>query len=189
MKKKNSRSGFKVLLTIQLALAAGVLVGFSFFRSSMGECAEKTKQGYFDYKKIIDMSETGKKMKTSLQYVKEKKQKNYNELVDSIKKKKEELEKKGFALQSEAKIKIEEEIRRGELDAKRMFEDGQVELTNIEKKELIKFNEKLQKIIDKVGQEDGYLFIYQMNGSGIVYADPQYDITNKIAEVLDKQRK
>ena len=163
-----------------------ILVTFICFSFVWLEAGEKNKYGYFNYREVLDKSEKGKATKKMLQDEKSKKQAKYDELVTEIKKQKEELEKKEFALKPERKIKLEEEIRRNELQAKRMYEDGQADLTNMEKRELAKFNNNMQKVIDKIGEEEGYTLIFQMRGSGIVYANPKADLTDKIINLLNK---
>ncbi|MBS1262459.1 MAG: Chaperone protein Skp [Calditrichaeota bacterium] len=48
-------------------------------------------------------------------------------------------------------------------------------------------NEKIQKVIDEIAQEDGYDIIFDAVGTAIAYADPELDITDLVLEELKKQ--
>ncbi len=47
-------------------------------------------------------------------------------------------------------------------------------------------NDKIQQVIDKIAQEDGYDIILDAVGTAIAYADPELDITDIILEELKK---
>jgi len=47
-------------------------------------------------------------------------------------------------------------------------------------------NDKIQRVIDKIAQEDGYDIILDAVGTAIAYADPELDITQLVLDELQK---
>lgn len=48
-------------------------------------------------------------------------------------------------------------------------------------------NEKIQKVLDKIAEEQGYDIILDAVGASIAYANPELDITDIVLEELKKQ--
>ncbi len=49
-------------------------------------------------------------------------------------------------------------------------------------------NEKIQKVLDTIAQQDGYDIILDAVGASIAYANPELDITDRVLEELKKQK-
>ncbi len=49
-------------------------------------------------------------------------------------------------------------------------------------------NEKIQKVIDQIAEEEGYDVILDAVGTAIAYANPELDITDRVMEELQKQQ-
>jgi len=86
---------------------------------------------YVDSQRIVDESVAGQ---SALRQLEEFKKQNEKELIErhqEIAEKEEELRKKKFALSPEAKEKIEETIRRKNIDLKRFKEDKEMEMKKL----------------------------------------------------------
>lgn len=46
--------------------------------------------------------------------------------------------------------------------------------------------DKINKLIAKIGEEEGYDFIFDASSGALVHALPKYDITDRIIEELNK---
>jgi len=46
--------------------------------------------------------------------------------------------------------------------------------------------DKINKLISKIGKEDGYDYILDASSGAIVYAAPEYDLTDRVLEELNK---
>ncbi len=47
--------------------------------------------------------------------------------------------------------------------------------------------EKINKLIERIGKEEGYDFIFDASSGALVHALPKYDITDKVIEELNKK--
>ena len=46
--------------------------------------------------------------------------------------------------------------------------------------------DKINKLISKIGEQDGYDFIFDASSGSLVYARPKYDITDRVLDELNK---
>ena len=141
---------------------------------------------YVDSQRIVDESVAGQ---SALRQLEEFKKQNEKELIErhqEIAEKEEELRKKKFALSPEAQEKIEETIRRKNIDLKRFKEDKEMEMKELYFKHLNKIKEEIVQIVQQLGQEKNYLMILNKDDS-VLYVNPASDITNQIIETYDKK--
>lgn len=156
------------------------------FPITVAAASESNQLAYVDSQRIVDESVAGQ---SALRQLEEFKKQNEKELIErhqEIAEKEEELRKKKFALSPEAKEKIEETIRRKNIDLKRFKEDKEMEMKELYFKHLNKIKEEIVQIVQQLGQEKNYLMILNKDDS-VLYVNPASDITNQIIEIFDKK--
>ena len=102
----------------------------------------------------------------------------------------EEIQQQSLMLSAEARTEREQKLmdKRRELEqfrAETWGEGGKLYTKNIELSRPIL--EKINKVIEKISQQDGYDMVFDAAGGNIVYALPQHDITEIVLTELKKE--
>lgn len=152
--------------------------------------AKELKIGYIDSESILtqypDYQEAQRKLAEEEQkYVAEAQAKEL--VVNSMI---EEIQQQSLMLSAEARTEREQKLmdKRRELEqfrAETWGEGGKLYTKNIELSRPIL--EKINKVIEKISQQDGYDMVFDAAGGNIVYALPQHDITEIVLTELKKE--
>ena len=156
------------------------------FPITVSATSESNQMAYVDSQRIVDESVAGQSALSQLEEFKKQNEKELTERAREIAEKEEESRKKKFALSPEAQEKIEETIRRKNIDLKRFKEDKEMEMKELYFKHLNKIKEEIVQIVQQLGQEKNYLMILNKDDS-VLYVNPASDITNQIIEIYDKK--
>jgi len=102
----------------------------------------------------------------------------------------EEIQQQSLMLSPEARTEREQKVieKRRELEEFRVAtwgDGGKLYTKNLELSRPIL--EKINQVIEKVSQQDGYDMVFDAAGGNIVFALPQYDITEIVLEELKKE--
>lgn len=172
----------KFLLIIILPLIA-------FFAISSIAKAEspKLKIGYINSQRIIDESKAGKQTTEKMEEFKKENMAKLEQKSKEIEELEQELRKKEFAITPETKKQIEEKIRDKSLELKIFKETKEKELKEIFYNNLKSIEGQVLAIVQKIGQDEGFDLILGRDESGILYADPKYDLTDKVVQIYDQQ--
>ncbi len=102
---------------------------------------------------------------------------------------KEAFEKQAPMLNPDARTAKEKEYQSKLRDLQRWAEDSQNEI-NQKRMELERtISAGLQKVIQRVGAEDGYTLVLEKNETIVLYASKTIDLTEKIIKLFDAQKK
>lgn len=135
-----------------------------------------------EYQEYVDAQKQLEQLRNKYDAEYQKMVKEYNDLLQEIdsqslllspekkQQKMQEAQDKALAIE---KFKYEKLGPQGEFYKKSM------ELT----KPII---DKINKLIAKIGEEDGYDFIFDASSGALVHAKPKYDITDRVLEELNK---
>ena len=72
-------------------------------------------------------------------------------------------------------------------DLRRFRQDAQIEIVNLEKQYTAEIINDVVKIIRDYREKKGIPVIVEIRESGIIAADPKYDLTDTIIKLYDKQ--
>ena len=98
-----------------------------------------------------------------------------------------ELERQSMAMSQERRAQLVAELQRKAAEYQTFIDDiwGQTGRAYERNQELMKpIIDKVNGILEQVGQEDNFDFIFDAASGGIVYADPNYDLTPRIIELM-----
>ncbi|MBW1888283.1 MAG: OmpH family outer membrane protein, partial [Deltaproteobacteria bacterium] len=71
---------------------------------------------------------------------------------------------------------------------KYIYEDLSQEMKNSEIEATKKVGKELEKIVTKIGKEEGYIIILEKRTVGLIYYDDSIDITNQVIQTYDKMK-
>lgn len=175
------RNGWMVA-TITLAVA--LLFGGHVARSD----AAATRIGYVDVQRVIVRSVAGVAAREQLEKDKVAMQKDVDNRKVEVDKLREEMEKKGLVLSAESRREKEETLQRKVRDLRRLAEDLEKELQKKEQAATQKILQELTGIIEKMGKEWGFLLIVERRSGGVIYGDPEGDVTDEVIKLYDQEK-
>ena len=149
---------------------------------------EDIKIGYIDMSRALRDVEDGKRALNKLKSDFEGKQKQLDKLQDELKAKKDEFEKRRAMMKPEVKKEKEAELQRKLIELQQQYVKLQTELRDLEVELTQDISRKLQTVIERVGDRDGYALIMNI-GDTVVYYKRHLDVTDEIVREYNKQYK
>jgi outer membrane protein len=167
-----------------LTLAVAMLLGGHVTRSD----AAGSRIGYVDVQRVIVRSVAGVAAREQLEKDKVAMQKDVDNRKVEVDKLREEMEKKGLVLSAESRREKEETLQRKVRDLRRLAEDLEKELQKKEQAATQKILQELTGIIEKMGKERGFLLIVERRSGGVIYGDPEGDVTDEVIKLYDQEK-
>jgi len=149
--------------------------------------SESLKIGYINSQRIIDESKAGKSTTMKMEEFKKESTTKLEQKNKEIEDLQQELRKKEFAITPEKKKELEEKIRDKSLELKFFKESKEKELKELFYGNLKGIENDVLTIVQQVGQDEGFDLILGRDESGILYANPKLDITDKVIGIYDQQ--
>ena len=176
----------------KFGLAIGTLLSFVIGGLLIGVASAQNinlKIGSVDIQKAVNECYVGKEAKRSLTKEAEKFQGIVFEKQKELQEMKESLEKQALMLNPEARAAREKELQTRIRDFQRWGEDIQNELNQkrIEMERNIFIG--LQKVIQKLGADEGYTLILVKNENIVLFTPRSTDITDQVIKIYDAQKK
>ena len=173
--------GKRVLTIVGIIVILGGWIGSSL--------AAELKVGYVDIQKALNECNAGKEAKKTIGKEMEKLQHLVTEKQKELQTLKETFEKQAPMLSQDARATKEKEFQNKVRDYQRWLEDSQKEIqqkgAELEKRILA----DLQKVIQKIGTDDGYTFILEKNENIVLFASKTIDVTDRVIKAHDGQKK
>ncbi len=145
------------------------------------------KIAYVDFQRAINLSEKGKKAKEKLARWSQEKQELLNKKQNELKKLQEEITKQSMMLKEETRLEKQQEYQIKLREVQRLFKDSQEEMRREEMKLTRPIINYLSRIVNEIGEKEGYTFIFLKEQSGILFADSSFDITQKVVDIYDNR--
>jgi len=168
------------LVTVALML----LLGGNVARSD----AAGSRIGYVDVQRVIVRSVAGVAAREQLEKDKVTMQKDVDNRKIEVDKLREEMEKRGLVLSAESRREKEETLQRKVRDLRRLAEDLEKELQKKEQQATQRILQELTGIIEKMGKERGFLLIVERRSGGVIYGDPEGDVTDEVIKLYDQEK-
>ncbi|MGA1796809.1 MAG: OmpH family outer membrane protein [bacterium] len=154
---------------------------------TQGACGADLKIGFINSQRIIDESRAGRETTKKMETFKTENMEKLEGMNKEIEGLEQDLRKKEFALSPEKKREIEDSIRQKRLELKFFKEDKEKELKELFYQNLKNVENEVLSIVQRIGQEEGFDLVLGRDESGILYANPKIDITDKVIRIYDQQ--
>ncbi len=151
--------------------------------------AAELKIGYVDLQKALNESEPGKKAKAELEGLIKEKQKVIDQKGKEVEELKKEIDKKATVLSEDALKSKQDDLDRKMREYKRLVQDAQDEVKKKENELTIEVIKEIRKIVEQIGKEEGYTFIFEDIEEFLLYKDSSVDLTGKVIERINKAMK
>ncbi len=147
------------------------------------------KIGYVDLNKALNESEQGKEAIRTLEKLVKAKQAIIDEKGREIEKLNEEILKQASILTPGTKKEKENQREKLMRDYQRMIKDSQEEIQKKQAEFMQKILTDLKKIGNKIGKEQGYIAIFEVADSGILYMPKNLDLTEEVIKRFNESTK
>jgi outer membrane protein len=142
-----------------------------------------------DIQKAVNECNAGKDAKKDITKEVEKFQRLIAEKQKDLQTMKETLEKQAAMLNPDARTAKEKEYQSKLRDFQRWGEDYQNDLNQKRTEKERAISQNLQKVIQKLGADEGYTLILEKNEAIVLYASKVIDITDRVIKLYDTQKK
>jgi outer membrane protein len=176
-----------MILTIALAASGTVVRAQTPGTAPAAGCGGPQRISFIDVQRVLARSAAGVAAREQLEREKAQMQKEMDTRKLDLDKLREEMEKKGPLLTPDSRREKQEQFERKRRDAARLMDDFQKEL---EKKEALLLQKVLQDVsgvIERIGKDRGCYLIVEKRGAGVIYGDPQADLTDETIRTFDQQ--
>jgi len=168
---------------VVLALAAFVLA------NTASTVEAQVKIGVVDLQRAINETEDGRQAKRRLTKLFEERQKKLDSAQNSLKSQKESIERQQDVLSEDALKNKVEKYQEDLMALQTEYVDYQRELSTKEAELTKKILDKMQAILRRIGQTDGYTLIVEANEGGIVWVPSNLDLTDVLIQRYNAQAK
>ncbi len=147
------------------------------------------KIGYVDLNRALNESDQGKEAQKTLDNMVKARQVIIDEKGRKIERLNEEISKQVSILTPNALREKRYQLKKLKRDYRRMEEDIKLEMQD-EQAELIQnILRDLRKIVNRIGQEEGYIAIFEVADSGILYMPQKLDLTEEVIKRFNESTK
>jgi len=168
----------------------GRVIGIVILLGGLGSAwAADFKIAYVDIQKAVNECNAGKEAKKVITKEVEKFQRLIAERQKELQTMKESLEKQAPMLTPDARGVREKEYQNKLREFQRWGEDTQNEINQKRVEMERNISMGLQKVIQKMGADEGYTLILEKNESIVLYVSKTIEITDRVIKVYDAQKK
>lgn len=140
------------------------------------------KIGVVDMQRALNETEDGRKAKDRLKKLFEKRQKTLDKQQNDLRTLKESIEKQRDVLSREVLAKKLEEYQKSFAQLQTTYMDFQRELAAKEGELTKDIMARMQRIVRRLGQSEGYSMIVERNEAGVIFVPTSYDLTDVLIQ-------
>lgn len=170
-----------------MIVTMGILIALGYFGQALGQVSPKI--GFVDIQKAVNECNAGKEAKKAIVKEVEKFQKQFGDKQKELQTMKESLDKQAPMLTPDARAAKEKELQHKVREFQRWQEDTQNEINQKRVEMERTIAQGLQKVIQKLGADEGYTFILEMNEMVVLFASKTVDLTDRVIKLHDAQKK
>lgn len=144
--------------------------------------AAQAKVAVIDVQRVVTESDPGKEVMGRLKTLTDSKAQRGQALQQELAALQDQFNKQRFTVSETRQAEMSKEIEDKQIAIRRFQDDAQRELQDAQRRELGGLEERILPIINQIGQEQGYILIFNKFQSGLVYADESVDITDQVIQ-------
>ena len=156
----------------------------------MGTTMAQTKIRYIDSQKVLENYPEWTTVQKKLDDMKAQYEKEFNQKQQAGQQLLEEVQSQSLLLSPEKKAEKEAQLQQLQVELERFYYEKlgpQGELFRKQQEMTQPIIDKINTVIKRIGDQEGYDFILD-TASGLLYAKPDLDITDRVLEELSKTK-
>jgi Skp family chaperone for outer membrane proteins len=115
----------------------------------------------------------------------QKKQQEGSEKAKKLQDNQQKLQTTGTVMSDAARMQLEKEIERQQIEGQRFEQDAQAELNELQQQLQQEFQDKLMPILIEMSKEKGLQALFSGVDSGIIWVEPGIDLTIDAIQRMD----
>lgn len=165
-----------------------LLLGVSMVVCSQASQAapQGTKIAVVDLDKFQKTSKVFQKAAATMKKKFEDLQKKLDDERTALSKLEEDFKKQSMMLSLDAQEDKKRELEKKRRYYKYLYEEYTQEMKDAEMEAIRKIMKELEKVVEKIGDQEGYTVILEKRTLGLVYYNKSVDITDRVVEAYDK---
>lgn len=168
-----------------------LVIIFAFVLVIVGSLSAQIKVGYVDSQRILNEFDEAREAQAKLDMEAKKLQDEYQRLLAKLDSLNREYERQRLIMSETRRKEKEDEI----MELQKQIQDFQVnklgpngEIYQKQAELVGPVLEKIKKVIQKIGEEENYDYIFDTVAGNILYADPAHDLTDKVLYELKRMK-
>lgn len=170
-----------------LVMLAVLLATTSLFKTSTVHA--ENKLGVVDLQRAINETDEGRKAKNKLKGEFDARQKKLDGRQEDLKKMKENIERQKSVLSKEALQSKLETYQQSFVELQSTYVQFQKEIAEKERVLTDGILQKMQAILRRIGQSEGYTVIMERNEGGVVWSPSHLDLTDRLIQLYNSENK
>lgn len=163
--------------------------GLSLILSASPADAEALKSVHVvDMQKVINDSIAGKAARNDMEGEIKKKEGALQKMQNDLKSMKEDLDKQSALLSADALKGKQDTFAKKEREFQRAFQDNREDLGKRNNEAIGKIVKEIDAIIKDLAASKGYQLVVEKDTRFVIYADPEFDITDQVIKALDSKK-
>jgi len=166
----------------------GVLLGLltMVFLQPAPLAAQNVKVGVVDLQKFQKNSKAFQKASVGVKKKFDDMQQKLSDERNTVAKLDEELKKQSMMLSLDAQEDKKRELEKKQRQFKFMYDEFSQEMKDTEMEAIKKVMKELEKVVEKIGEKEGYTIILERRTLGLLYFNNTIDITDRVTDAYDK---
>jgi outer membrane protein len=167
-------------------LVLGILT-VVFFLPAAPLAAQSVKVGVVDLQKFQKNSKAFQKASLSVKKKFDDMQQKLNDERNALTKLDDEFKKQSMMLSLDAQEDKKREFEKKQRQFKFMYDEYSQEMKDTEMEAIKKVMKELEKVVEKMGEKEGYTIILERRTLGLLYFNNAIDLTDRVTEAYDRQ--
>lgn len=165
-------------------LTLGIFIILCLQHTALGQ--KSFKVAVVDIQRLQNQSAAFQKQRAKLKNKFDIMQEKLKDEEQAIRKLEEDFNKQSMMLSLDAKEDKKRELERKKRHFKYLYEDYTQEMKDAEQEATKRVGKELEKIVQKIAAEKGYILIFERRTIGLIYFDDAIDITDQVTKAYDK---
>jgi outer membrane protein len=166
-----------------LAAVAVVVCALAAGAAAQTAAPPPVKIGVFDPNRVFEQSELGKKMRTEIDALTQKKRSEVQTKEEEVKVLQEKYKQEEPSLSEDKRAERERALQQKGIELKRLRDDATREVQQQVSEVEQRFQKQVLAVVELVGKEEGFTLI--LDRASLVFSAPTADITDKIVTRLN----
>ncbi len=149
--------------------------------------AQTVKVGVVDLQKLQKNSKAFQKASLGVKKKFDDMQQKLNDERNALAKLEDEFKKQSMMLSLDAQEDKKRELEKKQRQFKFMYDEYSQDMKDTEMEAIKKVMKELEKIVEKMGEKEGYTIILERRTLGLLYFNNTVDLTDRVTDAYDKQ--
>ncbi len=177
------KSAYTVALSLSLMLASVVVA------PTLSLAEGGFKVAVVDLQRALQETEEGRDAKAKLQKLFKERQTALDKKQNELKTMKEDIEKQKSVLSRPALQKRLEDYQQSFIELQTQYGQFQQEIAQKEGLLTQGIIDRMQKIMQRIGQAEGYDLVLERNEGGVIWSPSHSDLTDRLIQLYNKEKK